>query len=678
MITRERSLIATLGLIGTLLIAPAGALSEAEMDSLDLFDVPLEEVLEMEVSTASKLGGKADMAPGNLVVITQEDIRRYGYRTLAEALERVVGFVSNDLGFASSVGFRGLTPTHPFDNARILYLIDGLRYNEFVYDTAQLSEAFPLDIESIDRIEVLKGAGSAIWGTNALYAVVNVISKDADSNRSRQVMGEYGSNNRKKGYASYGDTTEGGFKYYTSASVTNAPGDTSVYYPAYDDPSTSNGIVDSPLDNKGMRASFKGEYNDAYVNVGYGIAKTDVNPSVDYQFEYPGSDDYEQEHTRAEVGYKGTIAEEQNGELFLRAYYTNHRALLNVEEPGYEDPANTYFFDSITAVRSVGSEARYAQDIFDSLRALVGVQVDRTYRDKYDSYSGEITPGGSFVPDTELHVDQSFDRTDKSAFFDFEYAPLDRVSFFFGGRWDKPTGLDAAFGPRASVVGKATEDMTVKLLYSQGFRNPTIGEGAINPVAPQQLDPEKIKFYELMVEQRFGDWGSVVASVFYNDRSDDLVFLERDDFNDYYTNTKGLTSKGAELSGTARFNETIRGYFNFSYTEAKNKDGLMAIRTTPAYMARSGLSFTVNDMIIASPEVLFGSSTKSDLGDRFGSYWISNLTLLSAPVNEGLSVSASVHNLFDQEFKRYSTGLEENARSFENGRQYRIQTMWRF
>lgn len=679
--TARRKLLAVLGCSSALCFVPVGAFAETDVNSVDLFDVPLEDVLEMEVSTASKLGNKADMAPGNLVVITQEDIRRYGYRNLGEALERVVGFTVNDHGYASSVGFRGLTQTNPFDNARMLFLIDGLRYNEVVYDTAQISEAFPLDIESIDRIEVLKGAGSAIWGTNALYAVVNVISKNAESNRNRQIMGEYGSHNRKKGYASYGDTTEGGFKYFTSASVTNAIGDTSAFYPAFNDPTTNNGIAESPLDMEGARASFRGEYKGAYLNVGYGINKSEIYPNVDYEFDYPGEDAFEQENTRAEAGYRLKVNEDQNGELFARAYFINHRGLFDASEPDFDDPSLTSFYTTITAVRSAGSEVRYSQNIGDSLRALVGAQVDRIYRDKYDAYGGLLSPDGMLIPETDFHEDQVFDRTEKGAFFDLEYAPLDRLSFFFGGRWDKPSDLSAAFGPRASIVGKPTEDTTMKLLYSQGYRNPTIGESAVNPNDPNQsLDPEQIQFYELMVEQRFGDWGTAIASVFYNDREDDLIYYERDqvEFYDYYTNTKGLSSKGIELSGTARFNETIRGYANFSYTEAKSRETYQEIRNTPSYMARTGLSFSIKDLMIVSPEILFGSSTRTDTGDRFDPYWVSNLTLLSAPVSEGLSLSASIHNLFDEEFKRYSTGTEDRSRAFDNGREFRLQAMWRF
>jgi iron complex outermembrane receptor protein len=128
----------------------------------DLFNMALEDVLNMDVSTASKLHVKGTQSPGNLVVVTQDQIRRYGYRTVGEALERVPGFLNSKLGAFAFIGYRGLSPQSVTGNSRILVMIDGVRYNEWNFDQASLNERFPLDIESVDRIEVLKGAGSAI------------------------------------------------------------------------------------------------------------------------------------------------------------------------------------------------------------------------------------------------------------------------------------------------------------------------------------------------------------------------------------------------------------------------------------------------------------------------------------------------------------------------------------
>ena len=157
---------------------PQTTSSSSGMDSSqkkqDLFAMSLEDVLDIDVSTASKLKVKGKKSPGNLIVITQEQIRRYGYRTVGDALERVPGFINSKLGAFTFIGYRGLSPLDVTANPRILVMVDGVRYNDWQFDQASLNERFPLDIESIDRIEVLKGAASATWGTNALFAVVKV------------------------------------------------------------------------------------------------------------------------------------------------------------------------------------------------------------------------------------------------------------------------------------------------------------------------------------------------------------------------------------------------------------------------------------------------------------------------------------------------------------------------
>jgi iron complex outermembrane receptor protein len=303
-----------LRLIGALLLFHGPAVEPLLADapgrsSEDLFGMSLQEVLDMNVTTASKLSIPANQSPGNIVVITQEQIRRYGYRTIGEALERVPGLLHSDTGFRSSLGLRGLAPQGFTSNARVLILIDGVRYNEWVFDEAPLNERFPLDIESVDRIEVLKGANSSVWGTNALYGVINVISKSGDSSHRKQVLGEFASHNREKGYASWGDETESGLKYFASASYTDRSGNGSAFFPGVTaDPVDPNLLIDGdangPQKIKAARYNLKMSYGDFYSNLIYGFSNTRIARELDISAGFDGEDKYKDLPMRAEAGYK--------------------------------------------------------------------------------------------------------------------------------------------------------------------------------------------------------------------------------------------------------------------------------------------------------------------------------------------------------------------------------------
>ena len=103
-------------------------------------------------------------------------MRRYGHRTLADTLASVRGFYSTYDRNYSYVGMRGFARPGDY-NTRVLLLIDGQRLNDPIYDMAPIGTDFPIDISLIERVEVIRGPGSSLYGTNAVMAVINVITR---------------------------------------------------------------------------------------------------------------------------------------------------------------------------------------------------------------------------------------------------------------------------------------------------------------------------------------------------------------------------------------------------------------------------------------------------------------------------------------------------------------------
>lgn len=167
-----------------------------------LLSMTIEDLMNMKVETASKYEQTLNQAPASMSVITAEDIQRYGYQTLSEALNSLTGFYltyDRDYNYA---GIRGFSP--PGDNnERFLILIDGHEMNEDIYGTAGIGNDFGIDMNTVERIEVVRGPGSAMYGTGAMFAVINVITKYSEEGKAKREKGELMVNNNIESYDTY-------------------------------------------------------------------------------------------------------------------------------------------------------------------------------------------------------------------------------------------------------------------------------------------------------------------------------------------------------------------------------------------------------------------------------------------------------------------------------------------
>lgn len=139
-------------------------------------EITLEDLLNTKIDTAAKYEQTVMEAAASVAIITSEDIDRFGWLTLSEALYSLQGFfISNDRNYEYS-GVRGFGRPTDYNN-RVLVQINGRSINENVYGSTPVGTDLSLDLNSVQRIEVVFGPGSALYGTGAMFAVVNVITK---------------------------------------------------------------------------------------------------------------------------------------------------------------------------------------------------------------------------------------------------------------------------------------------------------------------------------------------------------------------------------------------------------------------------------------------------------------------------------------------------------------------
>jgi outer membrane receptor for ferrienterochelin and colicins len=204
--------------LGICLAIPA----RAQPPSADgLTALSLEELLKVDVErvfSASRFVQDASRAPASVTVITAEDVRRFGYRTLAEALRSVPGFYTTYDRNYTYLGVRGFGRPGDY-NGRVLLLVDGHRSNDVVYDQAMIGSEFTIDLSIVERIEVIRGPSSSLYGSSAFFGVVNVITRRGRDYRGAEVELEGGTLSTGKVRVSAGTRTDSGMEFSLSGTA---------------------------------------------------------------------------------------------------------------------------------------------------------------------------------------------------------------------------------------------------------------------------------------------------------------------------------------------------------------------------------------------------------------------------------------------------------------------------
>src|ERR1700730_11655721 len=204
-----------------------GLTAAAQQGTKDLGEASLEELGTIQVYSASKHMQNASDAPSSVTVITADEIQEYGYRTLADILQSVRGFyITSDRDY-SFVGVRGFGRLGDW-NPRILLLIDGHRVNNNILGQAMIGTEFLLDVDLIERIEIIRGPNSSLYGADAFFAVINVITRTPPQLKGVELSLTPASFGTYQGRASYGGQYKG-VDMLLSGTFYNSRGQTFFY-----------------------------------------------------------------------------------------------------------------------------------------------------------------------------------------------------------------------------------------------------------------------------------------------------------------------------------------------------------------------------------------------------------------------------------------------------------------
>ncbi len=228
-------------------LAPKPLAAQDAQAQANLMDMSLEDLMKVEIDSVYGASGFKQQvvdAPASITIITADEIKRYGYRNLADILRNVPGFyVTNDREF-SYLGVRGFGPPGDF-NSRVLLLLDGHWTNDNVTGGAVFGSEMPFDIDLIERVEVIRGPNSSIYVASALLAIVNVVTKRGRDCKGLTVSEELASYRTYKSRLTYGRQFKNGLDVLLSGSYDYSHGPDQLYFKEFNNPATNYGLAEN-------------------------------------------------------------------------------------------------------------------------------------------------------------------------------------------------------------------------------------------------------------------------------------------------------------------------------------------------------------------------------------------------------------------------------------------------
>jgi iron complex outermembrane receptor protein len=658
-------------LFGTLCAGPAAA-QQSSPD--DLSRQSMEDLVKMKVDSvygATKFLQKAEDAASSITVVTAEEIQKHGYRTLADVLRGARSFyVINDRNY-SYVGVRGLSVPGDY-NARILFLLDGHRVNDNIFDGAYVSTEFPVDIDLIERIEIIRGPDSSAYGTGAVAAVINVITKRGRDLNALEFSGEAGSLNAYKGRVSYGNRFDNGLETLLSGTFYTRRGNEQLFFPVFNSPATNNGIAEDADGDQSYSIFADIIYRDFNIHV-VGASRTKHIPTASFGtvFDDPRTQTTDaRRYVDAQYHHKfGSW--ETLGRLSYDWYGYNGIYIYDYAGKGIPPYTQNYDAANGTWLDFQGDASRV---FFKRHMVSFGTEFRQDIRQQQTNY--DIQP-------YRLYFDSHRSARVGALYFQDKYSIHKNLSLVVGLRSDWYASYGNTLSPRAGLHFNPTPNTDLKANYSWAFREPNDYEAYYagnnsNTIDPF-LRPERIRSWEVDVEHRFGKTYYVSGTGFLN-QIDDLIVPNIDPANStpIYTNSSQVKTKGIEYELGAKWPGGLEGSLSHTMQDTRNVLSGEGLANSPGQLAKASLSIPLlRKKIFASVDAQYTSKTITVAQTELGGFFLMNLTVFSRKITEKIDLYGGIYNLLDRRYAN-TGGLENREVSIpQDGRSFRIKLTYR-
>jgi len=445
----------------------------------------LEDLLGVEVQGASRYAQPLSEAPSTATVIPAEDIRRFGFRDIGEALQSARGVYTSSDRIYSYLGVRGFSRPGDY-NSRILLLVDGARSNDPIYDQAMIGNEAPIDVDWIKRLEFVPGPSSASYGGNALFGIVNaVLWTGADLNGSRISL-DLGDGRGSRASLLSGGRTAGGLDWVAGLSAYGRRGD-DLYFAEYDAPGTGNGIAHRRDGERYLKAMFKGSWENWRGSATFSQRRKDV-PTAYFSTDFDAPGNFVRDTGfHLDIGHSSTLAE------FLDQQLRFH--------------LGRYAYDGDYPISGVTNRDQTRADWWSAEWQLT-----------WTGWRGHRLLGGIEARNYERLQQRNFDLAPYALNLD-DHHRGSTVGLFVQDEWrfapgwlanvglrvDSQTRAPTLASPRAALIWHPRDELTLKLMGGRAFRAPNdyelhYGDSGASQKGNPDLKPERIRTREVALE----------------------------------------------------------------------------------------------------------------------------------------------------------------------------------
>ena len=664
------------GLVGLLLAWPMPALAQTELaehpPSTEPAQVMAEESMLLgeipTVSGAAKYEQKINEAPAAVTIITADQIKKYGYRTLAQVLQSVPGlFTTNDRNY-DYVGIRGFNRPGDY-NSRVLLLVDSHRLNDAVYDQAPIGTDSPIDVDLIERVEVVRGPSSSLYGTNAFFGVINVITKRGRDIKGTELSGESSSYHSNKGRLTYGNKFHNGLEFIVSGSYYYSAGQPSLFYSEFDTPAQNNGLAQKMDQDNAQNYFAKASYGDFTLQGGYVGRKKRVPTASFGTIFNNGRDATTDNRGYLDLKYQHEFDNQLTvkGRLYYDRYYYRGDFLLDYPPPTLNQDFST--------TDQGGGELTMIKRLFDKHKVTLGSEYRNQFRMNQSNKDAE--PPATYLDDHR--------KSDLWAIYaQDEFAITDKLILNAGVRHDHYSTFGGTTNPRAGLI-YTWRDTTAKLLYGRAFRAPNPFEqfyvAAVSNKANPALRPEIINTYELVLEQYVTRHIRASSSFYYYEVN--KLISQQPDPNDpsfvSYQNGNKIHAKGLELAVEGKWPSGWDGRLSYAMQEARDNITDQRLTNSPQHLAVGNLIMPiVADKIFAGIQTRYMSSRLTLDGTNAKNVFLTNVTLFTQQLVTGWEFSAQLNNLFDYRYGDPGSGEHLQDIIEQDGRTFWLKLKYRF
>jgi len=527
-----------------------------------------------EVNAASRATESVDDAPSSVSIITREEIRAMAYPTISEAIRGVRGvYLSQDFAYQTA-GFRGFSRPGDYGN-RVLVLVDGQPTNDDYIGSSYIGYDGRVDIDDVERIEVVRGPGSVLYGTGAFFGVINLVTRgrtapthveaaigtaDAGVTRGRgtvqvRVGPEAGF------WASVAGAHGTGSDFVFPEHATDAYGGNARGLDGFDAATTSGRAWYKDLTAQWFLTSRKKTLPDGGVATVFADPRdhfSDTRGFVEIRYE-PRLSAKLQSMSRVHMNLYSFDS------LLVNEYYTGNDGSLR-------GGVDTEAFRGIWG----GVEQRFIYSPISSVRITVGGELQHHFETKQTGND-----------ETHVLIDRNDPYSTGAGYLIGDLTPDKHIKLSLGSRFDYNSTSESAFDPRAAIILKPAERWNVKVMAGRAFRAPSVYElfySTDSQIPAPALRPEHISSGEVEISHRFSTTITGTIAGFTNYVTD-LVVLRGSgtpgDPNFYANSSSPILTVGGEGEVRREWRQGWMLAAQYSYQHSRYLDSGNSLRNVP-------------------------------------------------------------------------------------------------